>query len=151
MIEAYAALYGHPTVHYQDGKRFEEILRVGCFRKSVRLCRHVECTINHHRRRRLGSTTDGKLRLFEDDRGVRFQLDAELPAGFTGCSVTFVAWRWRQLGPAGFELLDADLDEVCLVVAPQRPAYPATALTLRVVPDRPATAGKRKELVSCHP
>lgn len=104
MIVGYAVLYNFPGIIHRRGTSYEELIQVGCFAKSVqrgtyRRGKPIFACVNHRARRRLGNTEDGRLRLFEDSRGVGFELDAELPAGFRGMSFGFVAKHGGEWGP----------------------------------------------------
>jgi hypothetical protein len=91
------------------------------------------CSGGHepHERKFLGSTRK-KLRLFEDDRGVRFELDAPLPKRFSGVSIQFRALEWTRDVGLSVSIKLAALIHIALLSG-HRPAYPCLTETVKEV------------------
>lgn len=137
-LEGYAATFNTPA---QIGG-FTETIRPGAFRKSLLNPKaDVLALVDHDPGRLLARTSSGTLRLAEDARGLRFDLD--LPDTSLGRDVLALAER-RDLGGMSFgfrveqeawptrdsrELLTVNLVEVSVVHA--HPAYGQTTLSAR--------------------
>jgi phage head maturation protease len=123
VITGYAVLWGvWGLVITRQGVVASEMIRRGAFK----LDGPVQARLNHRRDRILGSTARGTLRLSEDARGIRFELDRPMPEGCTGCSFNFKARRWVRHGDSGFELTEGVLTEISLITRPGRPVYAET-------------------------
>lgn len=136
-LEGYAAVFNSPA---QIGS-FTEMIRAGAFRKSLATSPDILALVDHDPGRLLARTTSGTLRLAEDARGLRFEVD--VPDTQLGRDVLALAER-RDLGGMSFgfrvkaedwpatdrrELIEIDLIEVSVVHA--FPAYAATSVTAR--------------------
>lgn len=73
VISGYAAVFNSKTI---IGDYFEEIIKPGAFSKSI-ASGDVRSLFNHDWGRVLGRTKSGTLRLEEDERGLKFEV--ELP------------------------------------------------------------------------
>jgi HK97 family phage prohead protease len=141
-LEGYAALYNSPSA---DLGGFTEVIRPGAFTAALASSPDVLALYDHDTRHVLGRTSAGTLRLQEDARGLRFEID--VPATQTGrdilvsvgrgdirgASFAFVAKedRWNKTsGGMLRELLDVDLIDV--TVTPN-PAYPETTVARRAL------------------
>lgn len=71
MIRGYAAVFEKLSVPIYD---FKEKIRAGAFKASVKK-NNVRALWNHNADMVLGSTKAGTLRLEEDEKGLRFELD----------------------------------------------------------------------------
>lgn len=141
-VRGYAAVFNSPSEVLAEDKRvFRELVLPGAFRRSI-ATRDVLALWNHgiDGRPPLGRNTAGTLRLSEDERGLRFELDLPDTAADVrqaiarrdvwGMSFGFpkanVRDRWfRKDGQQWRELQDLDLAEVSVVI---HPAYPATSV-----------------------
>ncbi|GAB4073179.1 HK97 family phage prohead protease [Ancylobacter sonchi] len=140
-ISGYAARFNSPAV---IGGAFREILRPGCFRRSLVESPDVLALLHHDAGRILARVSAGTLQLREDERGLRFELEADpsTPDGQTaigtvtrrdirGCSIGFrvVEEDW-DTDASGFPvrtITDVDLIEMSLV---GWPAYESTSADL---------------------
>ncbi|MBI0432978.1 HK97 family phage prohead protease [Roseomonas sp. KE0001] len=136
-LEGYAATFG---VAARIGG-FSETIRVGAFRASLLAKKDVLALVDHDPGRLLARTSSGTLRLEEDAKGLRFELD--VPDTQLGRDVLALAER-RDLGGMSFgfrvtdeawssrdqrELRAVELVEVSVVHA--HPAYAATSIQAR--------------------
>jgi HK97 family phage prohead protease len=136
-LEGYAAVFGEAA---KIGS-FSETVLPGAFARSLSTGRDVLALVDHDPARLLGRTGSGTLRLAEDARGLRFELD--VPDTALGRDMLALAER-RDLGGMSFaftvtrdrwpahdrrELREVDLIEVSVVQA--FPAYGGTVVAAR--------------------
>ncbi|MGY4803449.1 HK97 family phage prohead protease [Teichococcus aerofrigidensis] len=136
-LEGYAASFGVPA---QIGG-FVEVIQPGAFRAALLMKTDVLALVDHDPGRLLARTSSGTLRLEEDAKGLRFELD--VPDTQLGRDVLALAER-RDLGGMSFgfrvkdeawptrdrrELRAVDLIEVSIVQA--HPAYSQTTISAR--------------------
>jgi HK97 family phage prohead protease len=131
-IVGYAALFDSPS---RDMGGWREYVRRGAFDRALRERQPVRATISHGQV--IGSTTDGRLSLKVDSRGLIATLVSlpdwvleEIDRGaYAGMSFSFEAVRdcLRSQGTIR-ELLDVNLLDVALA---GRPVYPATYFTVQ--------------------
>lgn len=146
-ITGYAAVFNSAS---RDLGGFTEIIKPGAFSRSLKSGADVRALAYHDPNRLLGRTTSGTLRVAEDDRGLRIEVDPpdtsyarDLAAlverrDVAGMSFAFKRIksgspqeRWyRQDGKIVRELLDIDLLEVTVTGSP---AYPATEVAMRSI------------------
>ena len=124
---------------------FSEVLRAGCFAKSLATGSNVRALYHHNNNALLGTTRGGTLQLREDAKGLAFTL--ALPdtshgrdlailvdrGDVAGCSFGFRVPeggdRWEMRGSTMVrELLQVELAEVTLT---SDPAYQDTSIALR--------------------
>jgi uncharacterized protein len=136
-ISGYAAVFNSLS---EDLGGFREVIRPGTFRRAISEGQDVRALVNHDPNLLLGRTASGTLRLAEDKKGLRYEID--MPdisyardavvslerRDMTGSSFAFSIAEggdnWRNEGDQVIrELLDADLFDVSVVTYP---AYPAT-------------------------
>jgi HK97 family phage prohead protease len=138
-LEGYAATFNSPAL---IGGQFTETVRPGAFLATLqRPGSDVLALVDHDMGKLLARTGSGTLRLAEDARGLRFDLD--VPATTLGNDVLAMAER-RDLGGMSFgfrtldeawpakdrrELRSVELVEISIVHA--HPAYPATVVSAR--------------------
>lgn len=142
-LVGYAAVFDAPS---RDLGGFVETVRPGAFRRSLAAGADVLALVAHDARMVLGRSGAGTLRLAEDNRGLRFEV--EIPGttaardlmvsiergDIAGASFAFNVpkggdrWTFPKAGPAQRELLDVDLRDVTVTAAP---AYPDTSIALR--------------------
>ena len=121
--------------------RFKEIIKTGAFSKALQRAKDVLLLFNHDDNKKLGSITEGNLKLFEDSIGLKAETEIRDAAiierakseGFSGWSFGFypIEQRFEQ-GKDGIErrfIEDLDLLEVSLLSV--QPAYPATSVEIR--------------------
>jgi HK97 family phage prohead protease len=145
-LEGYAAVFDAPA---RIGG-FTEIIKPGAFRASLEARGDVLALVDHDPSRLLARTGSGTLRLAEDSRGLRFELD--VPDTQLGRDVLALAER-RDLGGMSFsfrakeerwpaadrrELRAVLLLEVSVVQA--FPAYSATSVQARSRQPAPAAS-----------
>ena len=71
-VGGYAAMFNSRTTLWEG---FDEIILTGAFSKTLSENGDVRCLFNHDWSKVLGRTKSGTLRLFEDDRGLKFEVD----------------------------------------------------------------------------
>jgi HK97 family phage prohead protease len=145
IIVGYAAVFDSASdlMELADGRAFREIIRPGAFAASLRSREDVLARFEHSEL--LGRVANGTLRLFEDHRGLRYEIDPpetsvgrdlialirrhDVAASSFAFTVRPGGDAWRQDG----QRLIRELRNVQLIdVAPvARPAYPATDVALR--------------------
>ncbi len=156
MIVGYSVIYNSLS---QDLGGFRELVRPGAFTRSLASKPDVRARYNHEVL--LGRSKSGTLRLFDDPKGLRYEIDIGTAAGRSvaesiargdvdGSSFCFrvagadgEAWR-KESGGAIRELLACDLMDVGPV---DNPAYLGTEgqVGVRSLPDESA-AGLAKVL-----
>ena len=152
-LEGYAAVFGTPATIGE----FSETIMPGAFRASLAAGADILALVDHDPSRLLARTSSGTLRLTEDARGLRFELD--VPPTTLGNDILAMAER-RDLGGMSFgfrvkddawparnrrELRAVELGEVSVVQA--HPAYAATSVTARARMSPEAEAKMRRLLV----
>ncbi|MEC0282320.1 HK97 family phage prohead protease [Terribacillus saccharophilus] len=139
VIEGYAAVFNSPTM---IGDYFEEVIMPGAFAKAITSNNDVRALFNHDWNHVLGRTKSGTLRLYEDERGLKFEVDLpnssfakdfaeSLDRGdIDQCSFGFypTGEEWDYAAePAKRKLHDLELFEVSVVSIP---AYEDTEVSL---------------------
>lgn len=71
-ISGYAAVFNSKTT---IGDWFEEIIMPGAFARSLSENGDIRALFNHNWDNVLGRTKSGTLRIFEDERGLKFEID----------------------------------------------------------------------------
>jgi hypothetical protein len=141
-LVGYAAVWDSPTqINNEGGRSFTEVIRSGAFSKAIASRGDVIATFNHNPDALLARTSNGTLRLNEDSRGLRFELDlpdtqlgrdirALTSAGtLNGASFTFnVRTGGDRWDGNTREVTDVYLYELGPV---SMPAYEATSVGLR--------------------
>jgi len=117
---------------------FVEKIQPGAFQRSLERRENVDLLLNHDKNRKLGSTSDGNLELFEDSIGLRAictVTDSEViekakNKQLRGWSFGFYAEKdhWEEQKRTVEEL---DLFEVTIVDNTRAPAYIATSIEMR--------------------
>lgn len=150
-IRGYAAVYydGTPATEFQIGKISERIMP-GTFSRAMKQGQDVVCLFNHNENFLLGRRSAKTLRLYEDDRGLRYSVDTPNTSygrdvvemisrgDMKGSSFAFGVngangENWRSEGDTMIrEIRDVDLFDVSCVVSP---AYSGTSLSLRSLQD----------------
>lgn len=133
-ISGYSALFGSRSA---DLGGFVEVIRPGAFRRSIEAGADVLGRYNHDLM--LGRTSNGTVRVSEDDKGLRYEIDPPNTAAarhpmelirrgdVKGSSFAFrtVKDEWRKENGVNVrELVDVQLIDVGPV---DQPAYPETA------------------------
>jgi len=138
-VAGYAAVFGEVA---DIGGWFKEVVARGAFTNSLRTA-DVRAYFDHDTGRVLGRSSAGTLRLQEDDKGLRVEID--LPdttdgrdvktlverGDVSGMSFRFEAVRqeWDEtIDPPKRTLLEVRLGEVSIV---SEPAYEGTSIALR--------------------
>lgn len=134
---------------------FTETIRAGAFGDTLAAGRDILALVDHDTARVLARTKSGTLRLSEDERGLRFEID--VPDTTLGRDILTLAER-RDLGGMSFgfsavaenwagdkrELRAVKLHEISIVQA--FPAYPSTEVSARSLKPR-STAARRISLL----
>lgn len=145
IIEGYAALYDTETQIGPDSWGFREVLAQGCFDAAIGRD-DVRALFNHSPDHILGRTTAKTLRLFSDEKGLRYEIDppkttiaADLMESMrrgdvTGSSFSFIAtreeWIYPEKGSSELPLrrvLECELYDVAPVTYP---AYETTTVAV---------------------
>jgi hypothetical protein len=147
-LVGYAAVFDAPSA---DLGGFVEIVRPGAFRRALANASHVRALYDHDSGHVLGRVGAGTLRLAEDARGLRFEID--LPPTTVARDLSVLVERGDVSGasfafrvPKGGdrwtgtqrELLDVDLEEITVTA---RPAYVDTSVARRSMPSIYTTRG----------
>lgn len=123
--------------------RFKEIIQPKAFERALQRAKNVFLLFNHDENKKLGSLTEGNLKLYEDSIGLKAETEirnsdiiekAKKDRGFLqGWSFGFIERKSRfEQGKDGIErrfIEDLDLLEVSLLSV--KPAYPATSVEIR--------------------
>lgn len=140
-LVGYGAVFNSPTRISEGGRDFTEVIKPGAFRSALASNGDVVATYNHNPEKLLGRTASGTLRLQEDTKGLRFELDLpDTPTGnelralvargdIRGASFTFMVRRGGEAWDGSTRTLtDLHLIELGPVTFP---AYEATSVGLR--------------------
>ncbi|MEK5171811.1 HK97 family phage prohead protease [Heyndrickxia sp. FSL W8-0496] len=138
MISGYASVFNSKT---SIGDYFEEVIAPGAFARSLAE-NDVRALFNHNWDKVLGRTKSGTLRLMEDERGLKFEVDLPNTTAardlvesmerkdIDQCSFGFIAteedWNY-SVEPALRTVIEADLFEISVVSIP---AYDDTEAAL---------------------
>lgn len=149
-LVGYAATFGTET-RIAD---FTETIAPGAFRDSLAAAGDILALVDHDTSRVLARTKTGSLRLSEDTRGLRFEID--VPDTSAGRDVLALAQR-GDLGGASFgfsvdpggeewrgdrrQLRSVTLHEISVVSA--WPAYPGTDVAARSKPSARVAQARR--------
>lgn len=143
MLVGYAAMFGERAL---IGHSFYERIEAGAFTRAVAGPADVIATMEHDRARLLGRTTNQTLRLAQDDRGLRVEIDpldttigVDAVKAVTRGDIAGMSFMFRlPLGGQRFEapvnglpsrvITDVDLLDVSLVALP---VYETTAIEAR--------------------
>ena len=146
-LSGFAALYDSPS---SDLGGFVEVIRPGAFSRAVRENQEVLARSEHDTRLLLGRRSNGTLRIFDDPKGLRYEVEVpDTQAGrdmatlvargdVRGSSFAFTIpdpvagqrWTVTEDGQALRELLDLDLFDVAPTA---NPAYPETTVSARAL------------------
>lgn len=121
---------------------FVEVVRAGAFKRSLHRQPNVDLLLNHREDRKLGSTTEGNLELFEDNIGLRAictVTDPEVIAKakadkLRGWSFGFYCNKDNVdsfQSPNRRYVEDLDLFEVSIIDDTKLPAYVGTSIEMR--------------------
>ena len=157
MISGYAAVFNSPTELWEG---LNEVIMPGAFNRTL-TSSDVRCLFDHDWSKVLGRTKSGTLRLEEDDRGLRFEVD--LPntsiandlkesmsrGDITQCSFGFIpteeTWDYNT-DPVLRTVHEVDLFEVSIV---SLPAYEdAEASLVRSKQDIQEDIATRRKLIN---
>lgn len=144
-IVGYAAVFNSPSeeLTFKDGRRFREIVRPSAFTESLRTKADVLARFEHGEL--LARVSNGTLRLTEDSRGLRYEIDPanttagrdavelirrrDVPYSSFAFSVLPGGDTWRREG----SVMIRELRSIVLLdVSPvAKPAYTVTDVALR--------------------
>lgn len=145
-LVGYAAVFNVEA----DLGRFREVIVPGAFARSIRGERAIRALFEHDPAKLLGTTANGTLRLAEDDKGLRVEIDVNSDTthgrdalalvrrgDIRGMSFGFMVPRNGQQfsrTEAGTlrTLSEIDLREVTVTSIP---AYDQTSISLRIAPE----------------
>ncbi|WP_315941123.1 HK97 family phage prohead protease [Clostridium botulinum] len=123
--------------------KFKEQIEPGAFQRSLEKRSNVDLLLNHDKNRKLGSTSEGNLELFEDNIGLRAictVTDADViekakNEQLRGWSFGFYSekdtWQDTEEGYSKRTVEELDLFEVSIVDNTRNPAYIATSIETR--------------------
>lgn len=146
-LVGYAAVYGSLSA---DLGGFKERIAPGAFKGAVNGTMDVRALVDHNPEKLLGRTSANTLRLSEDSKGLRVEVDlpdtsyandlkalmkrGDVPGMSFGFKVPDGGQRFiRENGQAVRELTNITLKEVSAITS--TPAYGDTSLQLRVDPE----------------
>lgn len=142
VIDGYVNAVGRESrVLPSPSGRFVEVIEPRTFEKALQANPHVELYFNHDKSKKLGSTTDGNLELYEDNIGLRAMatisdetiIQKAKDGKLKGWSFGFVSnqdkWEERDNGIKLRKITDMDLIEVSIL--DKTPAYIATSIESR--------------------
>lgn len=152
-LTGYAAVFGQETRIFD----FREVITAGAFAASLRSNPDILALVDHDAGKVLARTKSGTLRLSEDERGLRFEID--VPDTSIGRDLLALAAR-SDLGgmsfgftvPDGGETWNGDRRELRAVelheisVVQSFPAYGGTSVQARARQQR-STAARRLALI----
>ena len=122
---------------------FIEKIQQGAFQRSLEKRENVDLLLNHDKNRKLGSTSEGNLELFEDNIGLRAictvtdkeVIEKAKNKQLRGWSFGFYAkkdkWEKTEEGYEKRTVEELDLFEVTIVDDTRNPAYSATSIEMR--------------------
>lgn len=129
-LGGYAAIYNSRTTLWEG---FDEIIAPNAFAKTLSENSDVRCLFNHDWSKVLGRTKSSTLRLFEDERGLKFEVDipnnsyandlvesmnrGDINQCSFGFFITQEELDW-ECEPALRTILEVDLYEVSIVSIP---------------------------------
>lgn len=144
IIDGYVNAVARDSRLIPDAKgSFREQIVPKAFQRALEKAENVDILLNHDKNRKLGSTTEGNLELFEDNIGLRAIAtitDAEVIEKakrneLRGWSFGFysVKDRWEDIeeGVQRRYVEDLELTEVSIVDNTKVPAYSATSIETR--------------------
>jgi len=168
VLSGYAAVFDEPTVLAANDEklgRIIEVIRPGAFSRAIRENQDVRALVDHNPTLLLGRTRSGTLKIWEDDKGLAFEVT--LPntqvardlaenvrlGNASQCSFSFSpapnGETSRTVLEGGtrvtyIELTDVDLFDVSTVTYP---AYAGTTVSIearcRAIADRPGRVSRR--------
>lgn len=142
-LTGYAAIFNSPAQIYESRRGvFTEIVLPGAFRNALASGTDIIATYNHSDRL-LGRTSSNTLRLSEDDKGLRMEIDLPESANdikelvmrgdLQGASITFAPRKGGEKWEGNTcKLSDLYLAELGPVI---NPAQPSTSLAMRSAHD----------------
>lgn len=123
--------------------KFIEKISAGAFKRSLEKRENVDLLLNHDENRKLGSTSEGTLELFEDNIGLRAictikdkdVIEKAKRNELRGWSFGFYAesdeWQDIEGGYSVRTVKELDLFEVSIIDNTRNPAYTATSIEMR--------------------
>ena len=123
--------------------KFIEKIEPRAFQRALESTKNVDLLLNHDENRKLGSTTDGNLQLFEDNIGLRAictvtdseviekAKNHELRGWSFGFYATKDKWQDTEDGYAMRTVESLELFEVSIVDNRKNPAYSGTSIEMR--------------------
>ena len=144
LIDGYVNAVGRDSkpIPYLNGKFIEQI-EPRAFDKALNKTDNVDLLLNHDENRKLGSTKEGNLELFEDNIGLRAictitdkdviekAKKGELRGWSFGFCVEKDRWEDTNKGYQRRYVEDLDLFEVSILDNRKNPAYAGTSIEMR--------------------
>lgn len=144
LIDGYVNAVGRDSkpIPYLNGKFIEQI-EPRAFDKALNKTDNVDLLLNHDENRKLGSTKEGNLELFEDNIGLRAictisdkdviekAKKGELRGWSFGFAVDKDRWEDTNKGYQRRYVEDLDLFEVSILDNRKNPAYVGTSIEMR--------------------
>lgn len=154
LIDGYVNAVGRDSkpIPYLNGKFIEQI-EPRAFDKALNKTDNVDLLLNHDENRKLGSTKEGNLELFEDNIGLRAictitnkdviekARKGELRGWSFGFAVDKDRWEDTNKGYQRRYVEDLELFEVSILDNRKNPAYAGTSIEMR--DDREVITEKR--------
>lgn len=144
-ITGYVNVVGRRSklLHREKMGSFFEIITPGTFKRALLLADNVELNFNHDRNKKLGSTKEGNVQLYEDSIGLRIKCtitDTEVinhakNGNLSGWSFEFKTYSDKWVNgkddiPTRY-IRDLTLNAVSLLGVGKEPAYVANSLEIR--------------------
>ena len=144
LIDGYVNAVGRDSkpIPYLNGKFIEQI-EPRAFDKALNKTDNVDLLLNHDENRKLGSTKEGNLELFEDNIGLRAictitdedviekAKKGELRGWSFGFAVDKDRWEDTNKGYQRRYVEDLELFEVSILDNKKNPAYAGTSIEMR--------------------
>lgn len=143
LLDGYVNATGKDSkpIHSPRGKFIEQI-KPEAFQKSLEKRKNVDLLLNHDKKRKLGSTSEGNLELFEDGIGLRAICTVKDPetvqkareGKLRGWSFGFYPEKDSWIDQDGTQkrfIEELDLFEVSIIDDTRMPAYVGTSIEMR--------------------
>jgi uncharacterized protein len=148
ILQGYVNVVGRPskTLHRTEHGKFIEIIVPGTFKKALMLSKNVDLFFNHLKSRKIGTTKQGNVELYEDNIGLRIECTINDPevikqaknGSLQGWSFEFKAYKQDWIiGADNIKrrfIQDLTLSAISLLGIGEVPAYNGTSVEVRSIP-----------------
>jgi uncharacterized protein len=147
-VTGYVNVVGRPsnTLHRTEHGEFIEIITPGAFQKALMMSENVDLFFNHMKSRKIGTTKQGNVELWEDSIGLRIKCTITDPevilqaknGSLRGWSFEFKPYRQDWIvGADNIKrrfIRDLALNAISLLGIGEVPAYNGTSVEVRSIP-----------------